>query len=176
MMPTDDERQDQFIRLFTANGPAIRGFVRSLVPTRDDAADVMQEVAVVLWRKFAEIGEADFRRWAFGVARMKVLTWRRDKARDRHIFRSDVIELLADQSDDSADALEEQRDALETCLEQLPTRRRALVLGAYAPGVKINDLAARIGRTPMAVYKELQRIREALVDCTRRMLAAGQVI
>jgi RNA polymerase sigma-70 factor, ECF subfamily len=172
-MPADDERQDQFIRLFTANGPAIRGFVRSLVPTRDDAAEVMQEVAVVLWRKFAEVGEDDFRRWAFGVARLQVLTWKRDKARDRHVFRSDVIELLADQSNESADALEEQRDALETCLKKLPTRRRALVLQAYTPGVKINDLASRMGRTPMALYKELQRIREALIDCTRRVLAEG---
>ncbi len=50
------------MRLYTANGPAIRGFVRSLVPTREDAADVMQDVAVVLWRKFTTVEVDDFRR------------------------------------------------------------------------------------------------------------------
>ncbi len=175
IMPGHDERHDQFIRLYTANGPAIRGFVRSLVPTRDDAAEVMQDVAVVLWRKFAEIGEQDFRRWAFGVARLQVLAWKRDKARDRHVFRSDVIDLIADLSSEVSDAMEDQREALETCLKKLPERRRTLVLRAYAPGVRINELATRIGRTPMSLYKELQRIREALIECTRRLLAEGKI-
>ncbi len=174
-MATLEERQELFIRLYTANGPAIRGFVRSLVPTREDASDVMQDVAVVLWRKFTTVDVDDFRRWAFGVARLQVLAWRRDKARDRHVFRSDIIELLADLSDDAADDMEEQRNALETCLKQLPARRRKLVLRAYGPAVRINALAVSIGRTPMAVYKELHRIRTFLVDCTRRVLAEGSV-
>jgi RNA polymerase sigma-70 factor (ECF subfamily) len=175
IMQARDDRQDQFIRLFTANGPAIRGFVRSLVPTRDDADEVMQDVAVVLWRKFSGVDNEDFRRWAFGVARLQVLAWKRDKARDRHVFNNDVIDLIADMSSDVSDAMEEQRIALETCLQRLPERRRALVIKAYEPGVRIKDLATRIGRTPMSVYKELQRIRAALVDCTRRLLAEGKI-
>ena len=43
---------------------ALNGFVRTLVPTREDAREVMQEVAVVLWRKFEELSAMeDFRRW-----------------------------------------------------------------------------------------------------------------
>jgi RNA polymerase sigma-70 factor (ECF subfamily) len=60
------QRHDQFLRLYTANEPAIRAFVRRLVPTRADAADVIQEVALVLWRKFEGFdSQEDFRRWAF---------------------------------------------------------------------------------------------------------------
>ena len=88
--------QDRFLRLFTANDAAIRAFVRSLVPTRQDAEDVMQEIAVVLWRKFSELPDDDFRRWAFGVARYEILAWRRDKARDRHLFGDDTLDLLAE--------------------------------------------------------------------------------
>ncbi len=91
------------------------------------------------------------------------------------MFRSDIIELIADVSDDAADDMEAQRNALETCLEQLPSRRRELLLKAYAPAARINALAVRIGRTPMSVYKELHRIRATLVDCTRRVLAQGPV-
>ena len=46
------EIHEKFVTLFAANEAAIRAYVRRLVPTRDDAADVMQGVALVLWRKF----------------------------------------------------------------------------------------------------------------------------
>ncbi len=56
----------------------------------------MQETAVVLLRKFdATMDDQAFARWAFGVARMEVLTFRRDRARDRHRFGEEVFELLA---------------------------------------------------------------------------------
>jgi hypothetical protein len=53
------EFHEQFLRLFTANEAAIRAYVRRLVPTRDDAADVMQGISLVLWKKFAELDELD---------------------------------------------------------------------------------------------------------------------
>ena len=52
MEPQRDDVHELFLTLFTADEPAIRAFVRRLVPTRLDAADVMQGVALVLWRKF----------------------------------------------------------------------------------------------------------------------------
>ena len=80
--------------------PAIRGFVRSLVPTIADSNDVMQEVAIVLWQKFAEYKTSeDFRRWSFTVAKFKVLSWLRDRMRDRHVFGAETLELLSDEAE-----------------------------------------------------------------------------
>jgi RNA polymerase sigma-70 factor, ECF subfamily len=171
MSPTESHRHDEFLRLFTAHEPAVHAFVRSLVPTREDAREVMQEVALVLWKKFAsyESGE-DFRKWAFGVARFEVLAYARDKARDRHVFGEETVELLAHDAARTSDHLEAQREALESCLAKLPVEQRHLVNAAYAPGARIDQLAARTGRTAMAFYKTLHRIRLALVDCTRRAL------
>lgn len=115
------EIQEQFLRLFTANEAAIRAYVRRLVTTRDDAADVMQGISLVLWKKFAEFDEADgFRKWAFGVARYETLAWRRDKARDRLVLADDVLDMVARESAELEKQLSAQRDALENCLEQLP--------------------------------------------------------
>ena len=62
MPDLDSTRHDQFLRLFTTHEPAVRGFVRSLLPTREDAHEVMQEVALVLWRKFGDYATGeDFR-------------------------------------------------------------------------------------------------------------------
>ena len=167
------EQHDQFLRLFMAHEESLRVFVRSLLFSREEEREVMQEVAVVLWRKFVpEMSGREFCRWAFGVARMEVLAFRRDRARDRHSFGDEVFELLGEAVLDQADALEGERRALEICLQKLPEAQRQLVQGAYAPGAKMDELAQRTGRTAMALYKTLHRIRLTLMDCTRRVLAS----
>jgi RNA polymerase sigma-70 factor (ECF subfamily) len=50
--PTNDEHD--FGRLFVRYQSRIYGFIRSLVVHRDDAEDLLQETASVLWRKFGE--------------------------------------------------------------------------------------------------------------------------
>lgn len=176
MASVDEQRHDDFLRQFAVHEPALRAFVRSLVPCRDDVSDVMQEAAVVLWRKFDTLLDAsDFRRWAFGVVRMEVLAWSRDKARDRHVFDPELLDILADHAVAAHERLEDQRHALEHCLQKLPQTRRRLVLSAYAPGTRINELAERLGQTPMSLYKELHRIRLMLLECTRRFMAREQL-
>lgn len=145
MTSLERERHDEFLRLYVKHEEALCGFVRALVPTREDAREVMQEVAVVLWRKFEGLSSVDdFRRWAFGVARMEALTLLRDRGRDRHVFSDDLVELLAKEAIEQSDVLEAERDALEECLGKLPAPQRALVEAAYAPGVRMNDLAGYV--------------------------------
>ena len=172
----DQENADfheQFLRQFTANEAAIRAYVRRLVPTRDDAADVMQGISLVLWKKFAELDElAGFRKWAFGVARYETLTWLRDKARDRLVLADDVLAMVAHESAQRERQLSAQRTALENCLQQLPAEQRTLVLEAYTPGVSIQEAAEGCGRTVAAFYQWLHRMRLRLRKCTRRSLQA----
>jgi RNA polymerase sigma-70 factor (ECF subfamily) len=171
MATHDDPSHEQFLRLYAAHEPALRAFVRSLVPRVADASDVMQEVAVVLWQKFGEYASSeDFRRWAFGVARFKVMAWQRDRRRDRHLFGTDLTELLAAEAEVQSSRLERQREALQHCLDKLPSDQRQLVDTAYTPGQCIEELAQRMGRTAMAVYKRLHRIRLALVECTQGVM------
>ena len=171
MSSLQSPQDDQFLRLYAEHEPSLHGFVRSLVPTRDDAREVMQEAAVALWRKFGDLSSpADFRRWAFGVARMEVMAWRRDKGRDRHLFGEDAMAIIARESEQMTAQLDAQHEALEECLGKLPPEQHALVRAAYAPGVRIDLLAAQQGRSAMALYKTLHRIRLALIECTRAAL------
>ena len=164
---------ESFLARFTANEPAIRAFVRRLVPTRQDAADVMQGVALVLWRKFQELENPEqFRPWAFGVARFEALAWLRDKARDRLVLAEDVLEAIAHESSQTESRLSAQRRALEDCLEKLPGQDRTLVLASYTPGSHIQEIAVRSGRTVEAFYQWLHRMRMRLLECSRRTLQA----
>lgn len=175
MTSAERVRHDQFLRLFIEHEEALRGFVRSLVPTLEQSREVMQEVAAVLWRKFEGLArpEEEFRPWAFGVARYEALDYLRRLRRDRHVFvlNEEVLDLLAKEAEDEATTLEAERQALQECLAKLPTARRALVEAAYAPGVRMETLAADAGRTAMSLYKALHRIRMTLLACTRQVLA-----
>ncbi len=170
------EFHEQFLRLFTANEAAIRSYVRRLVPARPDASDVMQGIALVLWRKFETLDDSrNFRQWAFGIAKYETLAWRRNKARDRHVLSEEVLELVADETLLDDDRLNSQRDALETCLEKLPGKHRDLVLAAYAPDTEIQQVAESSGRTVGAFYQWLHRTRLKLLDCTRRTLEVKEI-
>jgi len=176
MPDLNDQQHDQFLRLFAEHEPALRTFVRALLPSRNDAAEVRQEVAVVLWRKFAEFDAArDFRKWAFGVARYEVRAFLRDKGRDRHVFDDELVNKLADEAVLAAPRHEAQREALEKCLRKLSESQRALVLRAYARGTRLDQLAALRGQTAMSLYKVLHRIRQALLECVRRTITLEEL-
>ncbi len=176
-MPSPDStHHHQYLRLFAEHEPALRTFVRTLLPSRADASEVMQEVAVVLWQKFEEFdGTRDFRKWAFGVARFEVLAFLRDRARDRHVFDEKLLAHLADEAVAAEVRHDAQREALDLCLQKLTSQQRALVLSAYATGTRIDELATRRGQTPMSLYKVLHRIRQALLDCVQRQLTRQEL-
>jgi RNA polymerase sigma-70 factor, ECF subfamily len=54
---------------------------------------------------------------------------------------------------------------LEGCLNKLPDEQRSLVEGYYHRRDGIEKLAENSGRTVAAIYKTLQRVRQALQLC-----------
>lgn len=171
MFPADTERHHRFLRSFTAHEPAIRAHVRRLVPMRADADDVMQEISVVLWEKFDSFQEgAEFRAWAFGVARFAVLAWLRDRGRDRLVLDEEVIIKLAEETTADEPRLQRQREALEQCMQKVPADQRDLLMLAYQPDSRIQEVAKGSGRTVAGFYQWLHRMRRLLLDCIRRAL------
>ncbi len=169
MTPEENEHHNRFLRSFTAHEPAVRAYIRRMVPTRADADDVMQEVSVVLWQKFGDFREgADFRPWAFGVARFEVLAWFRDKGRDRLVLDEEVVGKLADETVRDEAQLEQQREALEVCMKKVAPEQRNLLMQAYQPESQIQEVARGSGRTVTGFYQWLHRMRRTLLDCIRR--------
>lgn len=65
--PPEMPQDPLFFRHYAENEVALHTYVRSLLPTRQDAAEVMQQVMIALWQGYRQAN--DFRPWAFGVAR-----------------------------------------------------------------------------------------------------------
>jgi RNA polymerase sigma-70 factor, ECF subfamily len=168
-----DPQHDRFLRLYAEQEQALHGYVRSMLPDRHEASEVMQEVIVTLWQKFE--GADDFRKWSFGVARMKVLHHLQRRMRDRHVFSEELVQQLAGRQLELEVRHTAQREALERCLEKLPQGQSELVITAYTKGTRMDDLAAQRGETAMALYKKLHRIRQTLLECVRRTLTREEL-
>lgn len=172
MTDANQDHHQEFLRAFTRHEPALRAFVRRLVPTRVDADDILQEVAIILWEKFDQFDSAgSFYAWACGIARYKVLSWLRDKGRERMLLSPEVIELLADHTLDTESHLKEQRLALEHCFEKITPVEQDLLARAYSPDSQVQEVASSSGRSVSGFYQWLYRMRQLLLDCIQRRMA-----
>lgn len=169
--PNDASRD--FLAEYARHQHTIHVYVRTLVPNKSDADDVMQEVSVTLWRKWPTYDkESDFRRWAFGVAYIEVLRHRRKAAKDRLWFSETLIEVLADDYSSASERHEARLDALPGCLEKLGEEDRKMVATRYRGEGSVRDIADQNGIPASTVYKRLIRIRASLRDCVSRALKA----
>tara|TARA_R110002096_G_scaffold39182_16_gene107437 strand:+ start:269 stop:820 length:552 start_codon:yes stop_codon:yes gene_type:complete len=162
----EDARYEVFVQRFAHYEPDLRRFIRSMLPTWTDTDEVLQQTAIVIWRKFDQYDpETNFMKWACVIARFESLAYRRKMARDRLVFREDVMELMADEGVDELDGRQTEHEALEACLLELPEKQRQFVTLAYTPGVKVKELAEEAGSTAAAFYMRLKRIRRQLMTC-----------
>lgn len=157
---------ETFVSRFARYEPDLRRFIRSLLPTAVDTDEVLQQTAIVIWRKFDQYDpETHFMKWACVIARFEALAYRRKMARDRLVFREDVLELMANEGIEENEERLTEADALEDCLADMPEKQRQFITLAYTKGVKVKDLAAESGSSSAAFYMRLKRLRRQLMTC-----------
>lgn len=166
-MATDDA-YERFTGLLTKHHAALMGFILSLRPNWADAEDLLQQTSVVMWRKFSEFQPGtSFAAWGCQIARFLVLNHVRKIARDPHVFSEELLDIMSREGAEEVDRLQSQRAALTRCVEKLDAKGRQILARCYEAGASVKDVADRLGSTPNAVYKALNRIREALLACVR---------
>lgn len=167
-----DPRHEEFIRLFLSCEPRIFAFIRSLVFSRADAEDVLQETALVLWEKFDQFERGTrFDRWAFRIAHFQVMYHRQKKARDRLRFSDALVEQLGDEMMTESQLIEATQDALARCLNQLPPPDHQLIRQRYRGSTTNREVARDSGRSESAISRALNRIYMKLLLCIEGTLA-----
>ncbi|BCU78039.1 sigma-70 family RNA polymerase sigma factor [Luteolibacter sp. LG18] len=178
--PHDDEQTREFLSLMVPHQPSIRNFVLSIHPQPGDLDDLMQNVAISLWEKFATFDRTrEFLPWANSLAYFEVLRFRKKCSRDRLVFSGlvlseDLVAMLAEEAS-SRSLAEPVRAALETCLCKLDEKSREVVMARYASGNSIADLAASRKESVHRLYRILEKVRSLLVTCVHRQLSASGV-
>ena len=112
-----EEQSDGFVRALTRCQDRLYVYIRTLLPSVEAAQEVLQETNVVLLRKQAEMKPGqNFEAFACRVAYYEVLSYMRDRARDRHRFDESLLELLAANAAQTSDKAAARLDALQECL------------------------------------------------------------
>ena len=163
----------QFMRLFLGSEKEIFRYVAVLVPRVADAQDVVQQTAVALWKKFDQYDPAQpFTPWACRFALFEARQFLRRDQRRGVMFDDHLADMLVERRSALGEEMERRYSHLATCLRKLPPEQRQTVERYYYERRAVDDLAAQAGRTVEAIYKMLQRIRQALHDCVTRALKA----
>jgi len=162
-----------FAQLLVRHDRALLRYIMTFIPRRDDAEEVLQRAATVLWEKFEEYDRSrDFLPWALSVAYFEVLNFRKELARSRLVFREDVLHAVAEARDGLEPQLEAQRTALGECLAKLDADGLTLLRRRYSDSATVASLATESGRTAKSLYRRLDRLRELISQCVERRLAS----
>jgi RNA polymerase sigma-70 factor, ECF subfamily len=174
-----DVRQERFLALFLPEQASVRAFIRAVVWDRAHCEDLFQEVALVLWRELDRYdAQRPFGAWARGVAAKTVLKSLRQARRTPLALSPQVVQALEDAFNqlavsESERPASQQEDALRHCVERLPDKARTLVRLRYHESLKVDEIAARVAGSPVAIQKALSRLRESLQKCVERRLRAA---
>jgi RNA polymerase sigma-70 factor (ECF subfamily) len=176
--PTEpDSRLEQgFVQLLTSHQRSLYVYILTLVHQPTDADEVLQNTNVVLCAKAADWRSINsFAAWSQKIAYFEVLAFRKRNARSRLLFAPDVLESLAHDAATGDDGVEsDRRTALSLCMEKLAPRDRELIGRRYAAGGAVERIASEDRRPASSVYRSLERIRLALLNCIRRRITAQE--
>lgn len=166
---------DRFMTELMRHQRRLYQYIHALLPRQQDAEDAMQDVLIVLWKKFDQFDPAtSFYAWASRVAYLEVRNYRRRNGRLVTILDEAVFEQIAADAERQFEVLETRRDAMKRCADRLNPSDRTLIDLRYAPGATVKGIAQQLGRPANSVCKSLGRIRQALWDCINAEMAAEE--
>jgi RNA polymerase sigma-70 factor (ECF subfamily) len=171
-LPTENEATDVFVARLMEHRHRIYAFIAKQLVNPADVEDVFQRTSIVLWKKMSEFdSEGSFFHWACGVAYNEVRNFLTVQRRSRLCFDAELIELLAAEAKDEDELSQARLDAMRSCMSHLSDRQQQILQQCYSGSASISEIAEDLGRNRGALYKQLARLREKLLDCIRIRLA-----
>lgn len=163
------DAQEKFMQAFIGAEPKLRAYAHSCGLTIDRVDDLVQEAAMVLWRRYADYDPArPFFLWALGVTHRLIQESRRKHAKSERLLAPEVTEQLAQTCDEMAETLDGQRQALRDCVQKLPAPHRRLVDLRYNQRLALAAIARQLQKTLSAINMTLHRIRLVLLRCVEQ--------
>jgi RNA polymerase sigma-70 factor (ECF subfamily) len=147
-------------------------YICSLIGEAAGARDVLQETNLALWDMAHDYDPArPFLPWAYRIAYLQVLAYRKRCARSRLAFDEQLVSELAVESLRLDDDHDLRLEALGHCMDKLPGPRREILDRRYRDGESVDQIAEGLHKPPNVVAATLYRIRKALLECIESRLA-----
>lgn len=148
----------------------IESFIRALVPDAHLVEDVVQEVYIVVSRKYSEFADGtQFGAWVREIARRTALSQLR-KAGRAAALEPETLDAMEASFEREPSAWEDEKRALRACVESLPEESVRLLDSRYVDEAPLAVIAARVGRSVDGVKALLRRLRQKLAECAAARL------
>lgn len=175
MIDSSDARTEEFTQLLSQHERRLFAYILAMVWSSQDAEDVYQQTAMLLWEKFDEFERGtNFAGWALSFARHVILNFQRAQQRRKTFLTAELASTLADrQAVKPTTEADSFADALNDCMEQLNDADRRLIRLCYDGVRNIKQIAEELGRPAQSTYNSLCRIRRRLFECVRKTVSRG---
>lgn len=167
----ESTQYEQFLKLVRQNEKKIFGYVLSLVPKFSIAEDIMQNVILVMWKKFADYREdSSFSAWGMSIGRFVVLDYYRKENRSIVHFSSDAVERIT-RTMSVYETYDDRLDVLHSCIKKLPHDLRLILRLRYQQKHSIKEVADKIKKPVHSMYKLISKIHNILRQCIETNLS-----
>lgn len=160
-----DERD--FVSLISTNQRRILAYIITLVPNRHDAEEIMQETTVLMWEKRGDfVSGTDFVAWGARIAYYKILNYRKQIVKHRHLIMDDSqFARIEQQAMSKCRQSEEVLYKLDECIRKISGPDRRLIRMKYSQNISASEIAVRINKSVRSVYLAITRIHNVLLSC-----------
>lgn len=158
---------DGFVQELTSCQDDLILFIRTLCGDFHQAADIRQEVNMVLWRKRSKFTPGtSFRSWAYRIAHLEVKHSFRTGKRSRiTLLDPELLDCFVEEVPAVLDELPERRLALAGCMERLTPKDSELLRHRYWSESTLEALAVATDRSVGTLKARLFQLRTALRVC-----------
>ena len=157
---------ENFVSLLTRHYRLIYTYIYALIPHRQDAEDVMQEVAVTLYRDFHKYTpNTNFTAWAKKIALYKIMEYRRSQKKQPLVFSTETVNLISQHIHHNKGRLEYRLEALRSCMDDLEEHDKQMIVFRYKKGGSMRELAEWYKVSLATIYRKLERIHLLLRRC-----------
>lgn len=176
MVTSKELSADRFVQLILKHEWRVRAFATTILGRPQNVDDVVQDIYTIAWTKREQFRYTDvepdeeFVRWVCTIGRYEALKNRRQQAAIGVVFDEEIIDRLVSFQFEESAYLEARRRALEKCIEKLRETDKGLVRRRYGATLSVEQIATQEGKTISAIYKALNRIRSALLNCVETQL------
>lgn len=163
----------EFVSLMIQHQRRIHAYILYQVPNRGDADDVLQETLTEMFNKFEtfQVG-TNFLAWGLTIARYKILNFARSQRKQKMVFDSSLLDLLADEGQANIQTSSDEMDALKSCMQKLPSKDKKLIMLRYEAGQSFRRIAEQFDVSMQAIHGSISRIHVRLFKCIRLSLGS----